>query len=107
PAAAALLRLRREPSQPACIRVVALRAFVERGLRRQLGEGLVATVLDEAHAERPEHRLRRIAHEARTLRAVVARAVPAPRRNVYRVPGLPVVALAVDLGPARSVDDEE
>ena len=70
-------------------------------------ERLVAAVLDQAHAERPEHRLGRVAHEAPGLVAVVAVAVPAPRRDVDRVPGLPVVAHAVDLGPARALDDEE
>src|SRR4051812_19562659 len=34
-------------------------------------------------------------------------AMPAPGRNVDRIPGLPRVAHAVDLAPARSLDDEE
>src|SRR5687767_9466519 len=33
--------------------------------------------------------------------------VPAPRRDVDRVPRLPLVALAVDLAPPRAFDDEE
>jgi len=61
---------------------------------------VVAAVLDQAHAERPEHRLGGVAHEARGLLAVVAVPMPAPRRNVDRVPRLPFVARAVDFAPA-------
>ena len=72
-----------------------------------LANGSVSRVLEKAHAERPERRLGRVAHEAARLVAIVAMAMPAPRRNVNRVPCLPVVADAVDLGPSASFDHEE
>src|SRR5882672_8382682 len=104
---AALARFNGEAAQAPCIGIVALRALAERRARRQRSHVVVAAVLDHAQAERPEHRLGRVAHEARGLLAVVAAAMPGPRGDVDRVPGLPAVAHAVDLGPARAFDDEE
>ena len=58
-----------EAAQAACVGVVPRDAAGEFRARRQLGEGLVAGVLDQAHAEGPERGLRRIAHEAAGIQA--------------------------------------
>jgi hypothetical protein len=102
-----LFRFLRQSSQSSRIGIVSLRPFAEDGPRRQGAHVLVAAVFQHAHAQRPEHGLGRVAHEARGLGAFVAVAVPAPRRDMDGVPGFPRVAHAVDLGPARAFDDEQ
>src|SRR5205085_12499023 len=104
---AALARLDVDAAEAACIRVVALNATRDLRLRRQPVERLVPRILDDAHAERPQRRLRRIAHEAAGPVAVVAVAMPAPGGQMDRIPRLPVVANAVHLGPPASFDHEE
>src|SRR6185369_5379931 len=64
-------------------------------------------VFEHAHAEGPERRLRRVAHETGDLATFVTVPVPAPRRQVNRVPRLPVVADAIDFGPSTALDHEE
>src|SRR5205814_2805309 len=106
-ARAAFLRFYLEAPQTPRIGVVAGNAAGKLRLRRQLRERRAAGVLNEAHAERPERGLGRIAHEAARLVAVVAMPVPAPRGNMDRVPRLPLVTHAVDFGPAAALHHEE
>src|SRR5437762_1687740 len=97
-AAAALSRFLGEAPEAARIRVIAFGAVAESRTRRQIAHLFVAAILEQAHAERPQHRLRGVAHEARRLFTVVAVAMPAPGGQVDRVPRLPFVARAAGGG---------
>src|SRR6267378_2133038 len=99
-AATALPRFLGEAPEAARIRVIAFGTVAERRPWRQTAHVFVAAIFEQAHAERPQHRLRGVAHEARRLSAVVAVAMPTPGGKVDRVPRLPCVARAVDFAPA-------
>src|SRR5262245_26171153 len=90
-ARAALLRLLIDAAQTPRVRIIARNAGRDRRPTREAGERLLPGVLEEAHAERPQGGLRRIAHKPAGAIAVVAVPVPAPCGQVDRVPWLPVV----------------
>jgi len=73
---------------------------------RELTHRRAPCVLDHGHAHGGEQRLTGEGEVASRLRAVVARAVPGPRRQMHRVARAPLDPLPVDLGPAPSCDDE-